>query len=419
MAPPTLTGINNMTERTTPEAVGLSGDRLQRITPWMADYVASGKLPGCLTAVMRRGKLAYLAHTGMADPDIGRPVDEETVFRIYSMTKPIVSAAAMTFFEEGRFQLDDPVARFLPEFADTPVWVDGEGGDMRTEPPAEPMKIWHLLTHTAGLVYGARNDTPVGALCRASGIDFSSRNGGDLAETVRKLAEIPLRWQPGTRWEYSVATDVLGRLVEVLAGQPLDEVVQARIFDPLGMSDSGFQVRSEQLPRFAALYTAKEGGIVRDDGSDDTASHARDVTLFSGGGGLVSTAADYLRFAEMIRRKGVFGDTRILGRRTVELMAMNHLPNNSDMAGMGTPVHSETSYEGIGFGLGFSVVLDPATAKAACSPGELAWGGAASTAFWIDPVEEISVVFLTQLMPSSTYPIRRELRSLVYQAIID
>ena len=408
-----------MTERTTPEAVGLSGDRLQRITPWMADYVASGKLPGCLTAVMRRGKLAYLAHTGMADPDIGRPVDEETVFRIYSMTKPIVSAAAMTFFEEGRFQLDDPVARFLPEFADTPVWVDGEGGDMRTEPPAEPMKIWHLLTHTAGLVYGARNDTPVGALCRASGIDFSSRNGGDLAETVRKLAEIPLRWQPGTRWEYSVATDVLGRLVEVLAGQPLDEVVQARIFDPLGMSDSGFQVRSEQLPRFAALYTAKEGGIVRYDGSDDTASHARDVTLFSGGGGLVSTAADYLRFAEMIRRKGVFGDTRILGRRTVELMAMNHLPNNSDMAGMGTPVHSETSYEGIGFGLGFSVVLDPATAKAACSPGELAWGGAASTAFWIDPVEEISVVFLTQLMPSSTYPIRRELRSLVYQAIID
>jgi len=408
-----------MTERTTPEAVGLSGDRLQRITPWMADYVASGKLPGCLTAVMHRGKLAYLAHTGMADPDIGRPVDEETVFRIYSMTKPIVSAAAMTFFEEGRFQLDDPVARFLPEFADTPVWVDGEGGDMRTEPPAEPMKIWHLLTHTAGLVYGARNDTPVGALCRASGIDFSSRNGGDLAETVRRLAEIPLRWQPGTRWEYSVATDVLGRLVEVLAGQPLDEVLQARIFDPLGMSDSGFQVRSEQLPRFAALYTAKEGGIVRDDGSDDTASHARNVTLFSGGGGLVSTAADYLRFAEMIRRKGVLGDTRILGRRTVELMAMNHLPNNSDMAGMGTPVHSETSYEGIGFGLGFSVVLDPATAKAACSPGELAWGGAASTAFWIDPVEEISVVFLTQLMPSSSYPIRRELRSLVYQAIID
>ena len=408
-----------MTERTTPESVGLSGDRLQRITPWMADYVASGKLPGCLTAVMRRGKLAYLAHTGMADPDIGRPVDENTVFRIYSMTKPIVSAAIMTFFEEGRFQLDDPVARFLPEFADTPVWVDGDGSDMRTEPPAEPMKIWHLLTHTAGLVYGARNDTPVGALCRANGIDFSRRNGGDLAETVRRLAEIPLRWQPGTRWEYSVATDVLGRLVEVLAGQPLDEVLQARIFDPLGMSDTGFQVRTEQLTRFAALYTAKEGGIVRNDGSDDTASHARDVTLFSGGGGLVSTAADYLRFAEMIRRKGVLGDTRILGRRTVELMAMNHLPNNSDMAGMGTPVHSETSYEGIGFGLGFSVVLDPATAKAACSPGELAWGGAASTAFWIDPEEEISVVFLTQLMPSSSYPIRRELRSLVYQAIID
>lgn len=408
-----------MFERVDPGSVGLSDTRLQRISPWMADYVESGKLSGCLTAVMRRGKLAYLNHTGMADPDIDRPVAEDTVFRFYSMTKPIVSAALMTFFEEGRFQLDDPVARFLPEFADTPVWIEGEGGDMRTEPPAEPMKIWHLLTHTAGLVYGARNDTPVGALCRARGINFSNRNEGSLAETVRRLAEIPLRWQPGTRWEYSVATDVVGRLVEVLAGKPLDQALQERLFNPLGMVDTGFQVRPEQLPRFAALYVQKDGTRIRDDGSDETSSYARPVTTFSGGGGLVSTVGDYLRFAEMIRRKGILDDTRILGRRTVELMAMNHLPGNSDMAGMGTPVHSETSYEGIGFGLGFSVVLDPATAKAACSPGELAWGGAASTAFWIDPVEDIVAVFLTQLQPSSTYPIRRELRSLVYQAIID
>lgn len=414
-----MTRINDMFERTDPESVGLSGDRLQRITPWMADYVESGRLPGCLTAVMRRGKLAYMGHTGMADPEIDRPVAEDTVFRIYSMTKPVVSAAAMTFFEEGRFQLDDPVAKFLPEFADTPVWVSGEGGSMVTEPPSDPMKVWHLLTHTAGLVYGARNDTPVGALCRANGIDFSNRNGGSLSDTVERLARIPLRWQPGTRWEYSVATDVLGRLVEVLAGQPLDAVLRERIFEPLGMADTGFQVRPEQLLRFAALYTAKDGGMERDDGSDETASHARTVTLFSGGGGLVSTAGDYLRFAEMIRRKGELDGARVLGRRTVELMAMNQLPGNSDMAGMGTPVHSETSYEGIGFGLGFSVVLDPATAKAACSPGELAWGGAASTAFWVDPVEDVVAVFLTQLMPSSSYPIRRELRSLVYQAIID
>ncbi|NKB55799.1 MAG: serine hydrolase [Alphaproteobacteria bacterium] len=413
-----------MFERVKPESVGLSGVRLQRIAPWMDDYVHSGRFPGCLTAILRRGELAYLDCRGMADPDSGRAVAEDTVFRIYSMTKPIVTAAAMTFFEEGRFQLDDPVARFLPEFADTPVWVEGEGSAMRTEPAADSMKIWHLMSHTAGLVYGARNDSPVGAMCRENGIDFSRRNGGSLADTVRNLAKIPLRWQPGTRWEYSVATDVLGRLVEVLAEQSLDQALKHRIFDPFGMHETGFQLQPGQLPRFAALFNAKDGGLELNERPDENASHARDVTLCSGGGGLVSTVGDYLRFAEAIRCKGALGDARvgdarILGRRTVELMTMNHMPGNADLAAMGTPVHSETSYEGIGFGLGFSVVLDPATAKAACSTGEHAWGGAASTAFWIDPVEDIVVVFMTQVMPSSSYPIRRELRSLVYQAVID
>lgn len=408
-----------MFERTEPENVGFSSQRLQRIGPWMAGYCDSGRLAGCLTAVMRKGKLAYLGCTGMADPENGRQVTENTVFRIHSMTKPIVTAAAMSYFEEGLFQLDDPVAKFLPEFAETPVWVEGEGSAMRTAPQAGPMKIWHLMTHTAGLVYGARNDSPVGALCRANGIDFSQRNGGNLAETVRRLAEIPLRWQPGTRWEYSVATDVLGRLTEVVAGKPLDRVLAERIFAPLGMTETGFRLQDGQLPRFAATFNAQDGGLEPGERPDENASHARAVTLFSGGGGLVSTAGDYLRFAEAMRAKGALGDARILGRRTVELMCMNHLPGNADMAAMGTPVHSETSYEGIGFGLGFSVVLDPATAKAACSAGECAWGGAASTAFWIDPAEEVVAVFMTQLMPSSTYPIRRELRALVYQALID
>ncbi len=401
------------------ESIGMSSKRLRRISPWMQEYVESGKLPGCLTAVMRKGELAFLDCHGMADPESGQPTQDDTVFRIYSMTKPIVTAAAMTLFEEGRFQLDDPVSRFLPEFADTPVWVTGDGDNMQTEPVADSMKVWHLMTHTAGLVYGARNDSPVGAMCRNNGIDFSRRNDRTLADTVRALAEIPLRWQPGTRWEYSVATDVLGRLVEVVADDALDNVLKQRIFDPLGMTETGFQLQSGQLPRFAALFNAKDGGLELNERPDENATHARDVTLFSGGGGLVSTVGDYLRFAEAIRRKGAIGDARILGRRTVELMTMNHLPGNSDLAGMGTPVHSETSYEGIGFGLGFSVVLDPATAKAACSIGEHAWGGAASTAFWIDPVEDISVVFMTQVLPSSTYPIRRELRSLVYQALID
>jgi CubicO group peptidase (beta-lactamase class C family) len=408
-----------MFKRVAPESIGLSSSRLQRLTPWMENYVGSGKLAGCLTAVMRRGEIVYLDHTGMADPETQRPIAEDTVFRIYSMTKPIVTAAAMTFFEEGRFQLDDPVARFLPEFADTPVWVEGEGDNMRTEPAADSMKIWHLMSHTAGLVYGARNDSPVGAMCRNNGIDFSRRNDGDLADTVRRLAKIPLRWQPGSRWEYSVATDVLGRLVEVLADTPLDQVLKERIFDPLGMSETGFQLQPGQLPRFTALFNAKDGGIALAERPDADASAARKVTLFSGGGGLVSTVGDYLRFAEAIRCKGALGDARILGRRTVELMTMNHMPGNADLAAMGTPVHSETSYEGIGFGLGFSIVLDPATAKGAYSTGEHAWGGAASTAFWVDPVEDMVVVFMTQLMPSSTYPIRRELHSLVYQALID
>jgi CubicO group peptidase (beta-lactamase class C family) len=398
---------------------GFSVQRLERIGGWMKGYVDSGRLPGCLTAVMRRGELALLQCEGMADGDSARAVREDTVFRIYSMTKPIVTAAAMSLFEEGAFQLDDPVVRFLPEFTDTPVWVEGEGEYMRTEPCASPLLIWHLMTHTAGLVYGQRNTSPVGALCRTEGIDFSSRNSGTLADTVRALAKVPLRWQPGTRWEYSVATDVLGRLVEVIAGKPLDRVLAERIFAPLDMNDTGFELKAGQLERFASLYNANEGGMTLLERADEHASHARPVTLFSGGGGLVSTVGDYLRFAEAMRRGGELAGQRILGRRTVELMMMNHLPGNADMAAMGTPVHSETSYEGIGFGLGFSVVLDVATAKAACSVGEAAWGGAASTAFWIDPVEDLVVVFMTQLMPSSTWPARRELRALVYQALVD
>lgn len=408
-----------MFEVVPPSSVGFSAARLERIDGWMDSYVDAGQLPGSLAAVMRRGELAYLRCAGMADLSSARPVAEDTVFRIHSMTKPIVTAAAMTFFEEGRFQLDDPLSRFLPEFAQTPVWVSGEAGDMRTEPVSGELKIWHLMTHTAGLVYGARNTSPVGAMCRDAGIDFSSRNSGQLADVVSALAQIPLRWQPGTRWEYSVATDVLGRLVEVLADKPLDVVLRERILGPLGMDETGFQLKPAQLPRFAASYNAKDGGLQLGEAPDEGASHAREVTLFSGGGGLVSTVGDYLLFAEAMRSGGALGERRVLGRRTVELMTMNHLPGNADMAAMGTPVHSETSYEGIGFGLGFSVVLDPATAKAACSAGEFAWGGAASTAFWIDPVEDITVVFMTQVMPSSTYPTRRELRSLVYQALVD
>jgi len=408
-----------MLARTEPNTVGMSAERLRRIDGWMQGYVDSGKLPGCLTAVMRKGRIAYLGCAGKADPQSGRAVAEDTVFRIFSMTKPIVTAAAMTFFEEGRFQLDDPITRFLPEFRDTPVHVSGEGDAMKTEPVATPVKVWQLMTHTSGLVYGDRTASPVGKLYQQSGANFSIRNDAVLADVVRKVAAIPLHAQPGTSWEYSVATDVLGRMVEVLGGKPLNEILRERIFGPLGMSETAFQVRTDQLPRFAALFNAKNGGTEQIDPADQGSSWVRPVTLFSGGGGLVSTVGDYLRFTEAMRRKGELDGARILGRRTVELMALNHLPGNVDLTAMGQPVFSETSFDGIGFGLGFSVVMDSAATKGACSVGELAWGGAASTAFWIDPVEEVSVVFMTQVMPSSSYPIRRELRALVYQSLVD
>lgn len=408
-----------MLARTEPESLGLSTGRLARIGGWMDGYVDSGKLPGCLTAVMRRGELVYFECRGMADPDAGRAVARDTVFRIYSMTKPIVTVAAMTLFEEGRFQLDDPVSRFLPEFADTRVWVSGEGAAMKTEPAAEAMKIWHLMSHTSGLVYGGRSEGPVGDAYLKAGINFGKRNDGVLADMVRAVATLPLNAEPGAAWEYGVSTDVLGRFVEVVAGQPLDQALKQRVLDPLGMTDTGFQVRPDQLSRLAALYNARDGGVALEERPDEDASFVRPVTLFSGGGGLVSTAGDYLRFAEAVRRKGELDGARVLGRRTVELMTMNHLPGGVDLTAMGQSTFSETSMDGIGFGLGFSIVLDPATTKSACSVGEHAWGGVASTAFWIDPVEDIVAVFMTQLIPSSTYPIRRELRALVYQALID
>jgi CubicO group peptidase (beta-lactamase class C family) len=408
-----------MPAHTEPESLGLSASRLARLGGWMDGYVESGKLPGCLTAVMRRGALVYFECRGMADPETSRAVAPDTVFRIYSMSKPIVTAAAMTLFEEGCFQLDDPVSRILPEFADTPVWVSGAGGAMKTEPPAQAMKIWHLMSHTSGLVYGGRSEGPVGDAYLKAKINFGQRNDATLAEMVRAVASLPLNAHPGAAWEYGVSTDVLGRLIEAVADQPLDQILQQRIFDPLGMTDTGFQVRPNQLSRLAALFSARDGGIVLEERPDENASYVRPVTLFSGGGGLVSTAGDYLRFAEAVRRKGELDGARILGRRTVELMTMNHLPGNVDLTAMGQPTFSETSMDGIGFGLGFSIVLDPATTKAACSVGEHAWGGVASTAFWIDPVEDIVAVFMTQVLPSSTYPIRRELRALVYQALVD
>lgn len=404
-----------------PASVGMSADRLERIGGWMDAYVDSGKLPGCMTLVARHGQVAYLDSRGMADEAAGRPIAPDDIFRIYSMSKPIVSAAAMALYEEGLFQLDDPVARYLPEFGDGQLWQDGEGADMKTEPVGDAMQVWHLMTHTSGLVYGNREDGAVGAAYRAAGVDFSgSRNAGTLEDMTKRLAAMPLRWRPGTRWEYSVSTDALGRFIEAVAGAPLDEVLRTRIFEPLGMNDTYFQLPAEKADRLTSLFTKQaDGSRIETDPASAESSWVKPVTLFSGGGGLVSTASDYLKFCEMLRGLGAYEGTRVLGRKTAEYMMRNHLPGNADLTSMGQPVFSETAYDGIGFSLAGSVVIDAAKAKALCSEGEFAWGGVASTGFWVDRAEGIVAIFMTQLMPSSSYPIRRELRSLVYQAITE
>ena len=399
-----------------PEAVGLSSDRLARIDDWMRRYVDAGKLPGMMTVVARRGQVVDWRMCGLIDVEANRPVSADAIYRIYSMTKPVTSVAIMMLYEQGLFQLDEPISRWLPAFAEPRVFVGGDAQNPKTERAREPITFRHLLTHTSGLTYGFLMATPVDAIYRASKVEFNPGRGG-LATMVDRLAAMPLLCHPGTEWNYSNATDVLGRLVEVISGETLPDFFQRRILGPLGMTDTAFHVPADKAGRLAAMYAPKPGGGLELIDAPAASHYLKPPETPSGGGGLVGTAADYMRFAMMLRNKGVLDGVRLLGRKTVEYMTTNHLPG--DMAAMGQPRFSEASYEGIGFGLGFSVVLDPAKSQVVSSPGEFAWGGAASTAFWIDPVEDMIVLLLTQLRPSSTYPIRRELRALTYQAIID
>lgn len=402
---------------TKPEQVGLSSERLARLRPWMERYVADNKLPGVLTVVARRGKAAYAECVGYRDVAAKAPVTEDTVYRIYSMTKAITSTAIMMLYEEGKFQLDDPISRYLPMFKDVRVFAGGTAEKYDTVPAKSPITFKQLLTHTSGLTYGFTG-SPVSAIYQAAKFDFQT-NEGTLWAMMERLAKLPLLAQPGTEWNYSVSTDVLGALVETISGMGFDTFLKTRILDPLGMTDTGFTVRDDQRARFAANYQkAEDGGMTLIEGAGNARYFNKQV-LCSGGGGLVSTAGDYLRFCKMIARKGELDGARILGRKTVEFMRINHLQSGGDLASMGMPRFSESTMTGIGFGLGFAVVINPAKAELLCSPGEHYWGGAASTAFWIDPVEDIVAILMTQLMPSSSYPIRRELRALVNQAIVD
>ncbi|MCC5811428.1 MAG: beta-lactamase family protein [Ectothiorhodospiraceae bacterium] len=425
-----------MIERVEPESVGLCSRRLERVSNWAREQVERQRLPGLSVLIHRRGAVAHLECAGLRDVEQGRPVEADTVFRIYSMTKPVTSVALMMLYEEGHFQLDDPLAKFIPAFRDMQVMEAMGTSGQRLVPASQLITIRHLLTHTSGLTYGFMQSNPVDALYREHKLDFSRRHE-ELAEMVDRLAALPLICHPGSAWNYSVSTDVAGRLVEVLSGLPLERFFRERIFQPLGMTDTGFTVSPSSRARFAALYGPEGGGGMGDvnanrdptelrpelpgglrliDPADESSFH-QPARLCSGGGGLVGTIEDYLRFSRMLLNGGALEAERLLSPKTVAFMTANHL--GGDLASMGQPRFSETSYEGIGFGLGFSVMLDPARAQVVGTAGEYAWGGAASTAFWVDPAEQMIVILMTQLMPSSSYPLRRELRTLTYQALID
>ncbi|WP_346072629.1 serine hydrolase domain-containing protein [Saccharopolyspora thermophila] len=404
-----------------PGEVGFDAARLQRIDRHFARYVESGKLPGWLVLVTRHGRIAHLGMHGFADIDSGTPVRPDTLFRIYSMTKPVTSVAIMMLHEEGALELTDPVSDVIPSFADLRVYCGGTARAPQTRPATEPMRIWHLLTHTSGLTYAFHYLNPVDELYRRAGFEYGMPEDLDLAGCCDEWASMPLLFDPGTAWNYSVSTDVLGRVVEVVSGQTLDEFFRTRIFEPLGMTDTGFAVDRADADRLATLYVADPQGRAQRHPRHEEA-HAAAFELpkaLSGGGGLISSAHDYHRFTQMLLRGGELDGARLLGSRTVRYMTRNHLPGGADLESMALGAFSEAAYAGKGFGLGFSVLEDPTAAKVIGSAGEFAWGGLASTAFWVDPAEDLTVVFLTQLMPSSTHPIRSQLHQLVYQALVD
>ena len=399
-----------------PREVGLDPDRLGRIDAWMRALVADGRLAGISTLIARRGRVAYRRGHGLADIARGRPLAADTIVRIYSMTKPLTSVAAMMLYEEGRFGLDDPIESILPEFRAMRVMSGGNRYRPETVPAWRPITVRDLLTHTSGLTYGFLETTLVDEMYRQGGVDFQT-SPLSLGEVVAKAAALPLLAQPGAEWNYSIATDVLGHLVAVVSGQDFGDFLRERVLGPLGMVDTDFHVPPDKMARFAANYARGPDG--RPTLIDDPlgSRYAAPPPLASGGGGLVGTMGDYLRFCRMMLNGGALEGVRLLGRKTVALMTANHLPG--DLASLGQPRFSESTYAGIGFGLGVSVMLDPARAQILGTPGEYAWGGAASTAFFCDPAEELAVILFTQLTPSSTYPIRRELRVLAYAALVD
>ena len=400
-----------------PTEVGLSESRLDRIDRHFRSYVDDGRLTGWLLAVARDGKVAHVAGHGMRDREAGVPVSADTVWRLASMTKPITSVAAMMLYEEGAFELKDPISKWIPSFGDMQVYRSGSSNSPDLRPATEPIRVWHLLTHTSGLTYGFHYAHPVDAMYRAAGFVWGNPPGVDLAGCCDLWAAQPLVFEPGSEWNYGVSTDVLGRLVELVSGQSLASFLHERVFAPLGMVDTGFDP-ADAADRLAAAYVVNPAGSDAPPVRIPVEPLASPPDMLSGGGGLVGTAADYLRFSEMLRRGGELEGTRLLSSRTVSYMTSNHLPGGGELEEFGRPLFAETTFDGVGFGLGVSVVTDPTAGKVLTSVGEYGWGGAFSTTWWVAPREDLSVLFFTQLLPSSTHPIRSQLKQLVYQALI-
>ena len=408
-----------MVELTDASALGFDSDRLRRIDSFLQEqYVDTGRLKNTQVLVAREGKPVHYSHAGVLRED-GTPMREDALFRIASMTKPVTSIAFMQLVEQCKVAVDDPVARVLPEFARLGAYGGG-GGSLPFGPmkAGQPMRFVDLLTHMSGLTYGFQNRSSIDAAYRKAELDMS-RLGFDSDEYIGTLSKIPLEFEPGSRWNYSVSTDVLGVAVERLSGMKLGEYFQKHIFGPLGMVDTGFDVDPAKQDRLADAYGYRPGNSPR---LVDEAASSRLVEpakFHSGGGGLVSTIADYHRFCAMLVNRGELDGARIIAPKTLDLMTANHLPGGADLTEVSQSLFSEANNAGTGFGLGFAMVIDPAKTLMPASLGEFYWGGAYSTAFFVDPLEQVSMVFMTQLYPSSTYPIRRQLKTLIYSALTD
>ena len=399
-------------------STGFDKARLARIDDFVKEnYLDNGLLPCAQVLVAHRGEIAHFSSQGSAREG-GASIDDQSLFRIASMTKPVTSIAFMMLLEEGKVALDTPVHRVLPEFRGLGAYNSGGGAaPFATKPLDRPMLMVDLLRHTSGLTYGFQNRTNIDAAYREAKLENWHGNL-DLDGFVAALGKLPLEFSPGDAWNYSVSTDVLGAVVQRIAGKSLDQVFAERIFGPLGMNDTFFAVPADKIERLTDCYTFVPGkGRVMHDRADKSAWSTM-PKLLSGGGGLVSTTLDYHRFCRMLLGHGELDGVRIVGRKTLELMTMNHLPGGSDLAAMSRSLFSEAANAGTGFGLGFAVNLDPARSMVPGSVGEFYWGGMFSTAFFVDPVEQVSMVFMTQLSPSSAYPIRRELKTLIYAALI-